>query len=241
MLGTEAMALRLAAAALLGALVGLERERPDRGAGLRTHAVTSVGSCLFMLVSSFGFADLQNHPNVELDPSRVASQVVSGIGFLGAGTIIMRKDVIHGLTTAATLWAVAGIGLACGGGLFAAAAVTALFTLAITIGLRPFEQRLAEVRQPLQRRRVTLRCRAGAEVVGGLEQILADAGVELKQLVIAVEEDASWERVEVTIEPPEESRLLQVVVGFRGLEGVERVTLDSPGGFQKGTAHVNMG
>ena len=91
------MIFRLALATLLGGLVGLERERMERAAGLRTHALVAVGSCLVMLVSAFGFSDAvtANH-TVILDPSRVAAQVVSGIGFLGAGTIILRKNAVRG-------------------------------------------------------------------------------------------------------------------------------------------------
>lgn len=240
MLALEEMALRLVVATVLGALVGLERERPDRGAGLRTHAVTAVGSCLFMLVSSFGFADIQHEPNVSLDPSRVASQVASGIGFLGAGTIIMRKEVIHGLTTAATLWAVAAVGLAAGGGLFPAAVITTVLTLGITLGLRPLEQRLAEVRQPLHGRSITLRCRPGTEIAARLERLLAGAGLEMKQLVVSRGAAEEGDCVEVMVAPCEEALLLRVVEGLRGVEGVTRVTLDSPRGFQKGTTFTNM-
>lgn len=228
-------------AAVLGALVGLERERPDRGAGLRTHAITSVGSCLFMLVSSFGFSDIQHETNVSLDPSRVASQVASGIGFLGAGTIIMRKEVIHGLTTAATLWAVAAVGLAAGGGLFPAAVITTLLTLGISLGLRPVEQRLAEVRWPLHGRTVTLRCRPGTEVVSNLERLLAGAGVELKQLVISRGTAEEGDCVQAVLAPGEEPRLLRLVEGLRGMDGVLRVTLDSRDGFQKETSRDKMG
>ena len=107
--------LRLLAAAGLGAVIGFERERLDRGAGLRTHALVSTASALVIIVSAYGFMDVvtANH-TIVLDPSRIAAQVVSGIGFLGAGTIILRKNAIRGLTTAASVWAVAGIGLAAG-------------------------------------------------------------------------------------------------------------------------------
>src|SRR5579883_350300 len=107
MLRNEEIFLRLFVAALLGALVGWERERGERAAGLRTHALVGLGSALFMVVSSFGFEDTRNMPQVALDPSRVAAQVASGVGFLGGGTIILRREVVRGLTTAASIWAVA--------------------------------------------------------------------------------------------------------------------------------------
>src|SRR4051794_17072968 len=110
--------LRLGVAAVLGSAIGLERERLERAAGLRTHALVSLTACLLMIVSAYGFSDVLNtQPNTTLDPSRIAAQVVTGIGFLGAGVIIFRKNSIRGLTTAASLWAVAAIGLANGGGL----------------------------------------------------------------------------------------------------------------------------
>src|SRR5262245_47878352 len=118
MLPPHEFLLRLAVATLLSALVGAERERADRAAGLRTHALVGVGSCLFMLVSAFGFGDVIGADHVELDPSRIAAQVASGVGFLGAGTIILRRDTVRGLTTAAGIWASAAIGLAVGGGLW---------------------------------------------------------------------------------------------------------------------------
>ena len=106
--------IRLLVAAVLGSLIGLERERLDRGAGLRTHALVATASALIIIVSAHGFSDVLQEGRIVLDPSRVAAQVVSGIGFLGAGTIILRKNAIRGLTTAASVWAVAGIGLAAG-------------------------------------------------------------------------------------------------------------------------------
>ena len=118
--------LRLLAAMAMGGLIGLERELRAKDAGLRTHFLVALGSALFTLVSQYGFgADLK-------DSSRVAAQVVSGIGFLGAGTIIFQKNVVHGLTTAAGLWVTAAIGLSCGTGMFAVAGVT---TVLVMLGL----------------------------------------------------------------------------------------------------------
>ena len=115
--------LRLLAAMAMGGLIGLERELRAKDAGLRTHFLVALGSALSTLVSQYGFgADLK-------DSSRVAAQVVSGIGFLGAGTIIFQKNVVHGLTTAAGLWVTAAIGLSCGTGMFAVAGATTVLVL----------------------------------------------------------------------------------------------------------------
>lgn len=122
--------LRLVVAGLLGTVVGIEREWRVKEAGFRTHFLVSLGSALFMIVSQWGFEEfLAAHDGLRLDPSRVAAQVVSGIGFLGAGTIIFQKQFVRGLTTAAGLWATAGIGLAVGGGMYALGVAAAVLTL----------------------------------------------------------------------------------------------------------------
>lgn len=143
MLSIGEILLRLGLAALFGGFIGLERERKDWAAGLRTHMMVSVGSCLIMIVSSFGFEDILNlgRDNIALDPSRIAAQVVSGIGFIGAGTILfLKQGRIRGLTTAAGLWTVAAIGLATGGGMYFAAAATTVIALAILWALQPLEK-----------------------------------------------------------------------------------------------------
>jgi putative Mg2+ transporter-C (MgtC) family protein len=118
-------------ALVLSTLIGLEREIGKKPAGLRTHALVGVGSAVFMLVSKYGFDDFLDNPHVSLDPSRVAAQIVSGIGFLGGGLIFIRSDAVRGLTTAATIWVTAAIGMACGAGLpVLAAAGTVGFFLA---------------------------------------------------------------------------------------------------------------
>ena len=115
--------LRLLIAGLLGGLIGLERELRAKGAGLRTHFVVALGSALFMLISQYAFGELR------YDASRVAAQVVSGIGFIGAGVIIFQKNAIRGVTTAAGLWVVAAIGLAAGAGMYAVAGAAAILTI----------------------------------------------------------------------------------------------------------------
>ncbi|UNO43070.1 MgtC/SapB family protein [Streptomyces sp. MST-110588] len=107
----------LAIALLLSSLIGLEREVQQKSAGLRTHTLVGVGSALFMEVSVHGFGALLGTDGVALDPSRVAAQIVSGIGFIGGGLIFVKKDAVRGLTTAATIWLTCAIGMACGGGL----------------------------------------------------------------------------------------------------------------------------
>ena len=112
------MLIRIALAGILGGLIGMERQMRAKEAGLRTHILVGIGSAMFMLVSKYGFADMLTSEHVALDPSRVAAQVVSGMGFLGAGTIMIQKQVVKGLTTAAGLWVTAAIGLVIGSGMY---------------------------------------------------------------------------------------------------------------------------
>ena len=126
--------LRLSLAAVLGGMIGFERELREREAGLRTHLLVSLGSALFTIVSAYGFRDFLTSGAVVVrtDPTRIAAQIVTGIGFLGAGAIIRQGFSVRGLTTAATLWVVAAVGLACGAGYYSAAALsTALVLLAL--------------------------------------------------------------------------------------------------------------
>jgi len=141
MLGSNEILIRLSLAALFGALIGLERERKDWSAGMRTHMMVCVGSCLIMIVSIFGFSDILGTEHVVLDPARIAAQVVSGIGFIGAGTILfLKQGIIRGLTTASGLWTVAAIGLAAGGGMYFAAGATTVIALIILWVLQPIER-----------------------------------------------------------------------------------------------------
>ncbi|MCR5661589.1 MAG: MgtC/SapB family protein [bacterium] len=128
--------VRLAAAALLGGLIGLEREKMNRAAGLRTHIMVSLGSALFTILSLYAFRE----PGKVNDPARIAAQIVSGIGFLGAGTIMKHGATVRGLTTAATLWVVAAIGMAAGAGFYACATVTSVTALITLVSLRGLER-----------------------------------------------------------------------------------------------------
>ena len=135
--------IRLTGATLCAGVIGLERERAEMSAGLRTHALVGLGSALIMIASAFGFSDVLGTPNVVLDPSRMAAQVVSGIGFLGAGTILVQQQIVRGLTTAASVWAVAAIGLSIGGGLYVPALIATALALIVLEVMRPLERRLA--------------------------------------------------------------------------------------------------
>ena len=121
--------LRLVVAGILGVLIGLEREYRAKEAGYRTHFLVAVGSALLMIVSQHGFDGMLGKEGVGLDPSRIAAQIVTGIGFIGAGTIILNRQIVRGLTTAAGIWATAGIGMCAGAGMYALAISATVLTL----------------------------------------------------------------------------------------------------------------
>ena len=126
---TTEFIIRLFIAGILGSIIGLDREYRAKEAGYRTHFLVSLGSALIMIVSQHGFGEIIDTPNVNLDPSRIASQVVTGIGFIGAGTIILHKQIVRGLTTAAGIWATSGIGLAIGAGMYELGISATILTL----------------------------------------------------------------------------------------------------------------
>jgi len=169
-------ALLLGVALVLSAAIGLERQLRAKSAGLRTHTLVGVGAALFMLVSKFGFADVTNGSSVVLDPSRVAAQIVSGIGFLGAGAILKYGTSIRGLTTAASLWTAAAIGMAAGAGEWLIAGVG---TFIVLVSLWPLNALIARLHKPGQHA-IKLRLEVGRlEALGDVSRLLADRRIEM--------------------------------------------------------------
>lgn len=222
MLPTYELLARLGLAALLGSAIGFERERLSWTAGLRTHMLVCVGSCLVMVVSAFGFEDALKHPHVILDPSRVAAQVVSGIGFLGAGSILLRGDAVKGLTTAASVWAVAAVGLAVGGGLYVAAIASTVIMLTILAGLKPLAERLRWFHRPVE-----LRMSADRDQVSKaqIDSALRRRSGALRTLVIRQVGEVEDEIV-LTLAPLRPKTVSQLLDALRALPGVRSATLD---------------
>ena len=206
--------MRLVIAALAGSVIGYERERLQWAAGLRTHMLVCVGSCLIVIVSAYGFAEALG-PNVVLDPSRIAAQVVSGIGFLGAGTILLRGEVVKGLTTAASLWAVAAIGLAVGAGLYVAAVATTAIVLVILAGVKPLEER---VRERVQTRQVTVIARRGEMTIATLHDAIGARAGRVRQFVLRPDaDDDTLDRIEVTFTRLPRDAVADIVAKLRAL------------------------
>jgi putative Mg2+ transporter-C (MgtC) family protein len=212
------LVLRLAVATVLGGAIGIERERRERAAGFRTHALVCVASALMMIVSTYGFP---NQFEDALDPSRIAAQVVSGIGFLGAGVIIFRKNTVRGLTTAASVWAVSGIGLAAGGGMYAAAIFGALFMLLIQAGLRPVERRLFAHHS--RHHRLVLHVSHSRSLFEEIQHIAANTpGFRLLSLDFDMEGEHQMV-VELTIEVAKIDDVVSLVRQFREVDGVTKL------------------
>jgi putative Mg2+ transporter-C (MgtC) family protein len=193
--------LRVVVAAGLGGAVGLERELREREAGFRTHLLVSVGSCLFTLVSAYGFNEfLTGGGNVvRTDPTRIAAQIVTGVGFLGAGAIIRQGFSVRGLTTAATLWVVAAIGMASGAGYFSAAVITTALVLFSLWPLRIFTFRVMTRLRP-ETDRLLVQLPSGESPAPLLEKLEALGG-SLQSLEVGHEADRRTVVVDVTLPP----------------------------------------
>jgi putative Mg2+ transporter-C (MgtC) family protein len=160
-LGWDGALVRLGVAALLGGLVGLERELDEKAAGLRTHMLVAAGSALFTLVSAYGFHEFLTRGGavVRADPSRIAAQIVTGIGFLGAGVIFRQGLNVKGLTTAASLWLVAAVGMAAGAGFWEGAVIATIIAL---VSLRPLEWAKERLLPPRSRGQLLIQLAEGA-------------------------------------------------------------------------------
>ena len=222
MLAPEQIILRLLVATILGAVVGLERERLEWAAGLRTHALVCVGAALFMIVSAYGFAEALGSSDVVLDPSRVAAQVASGIGFIGAGTIILRREIVRGLTTAASIWAVAAIGLAAGGGMYLAAVVTTVLALVILAVVKPVEWRLFKHRRA---RQVSLTVDLQEISLSDIKAEIEAANLRLDRMVIRSSDSPEADRVELFLaRGSSEEQLLSLLEALRRMAGIRAIS-----------------
>lgn len=179
------IALRLGLAVFLGGVVGFERERHNRPAGFRTHILVCVGSALVMLVSAYGFTGDLAYLGDGVDPSRIAAQVVTGVGFLGAGTILRHGNTITGLTTAASLWVVSGIGLAAGIGFYIGAVLTTFMVLASLIVLRSMEASFARMKRL---RRLWIRGIDQPGLIGRLGSVMGEMGININKVELSESE-----------------------------------------------------
>jgi putative Mg2+ transporter-C (MgtC) family protein len=213
--------LRLVLAAAFGGALGLERELREREAGLRTHLLVSVGSALFTIVSAYGFREFLNSGEsvVRADPTRIAAQIVTGIGFLGAGAIIRQGLSIRGLTTAATLWVVAAIGMAVGAGYYSAAAATTVVALIALWPLRMLAWRVVR-RFRGDTGLLLVQLPAGespAKVIDAVE------GVEVRIESVEITHENNHRNVQLTLELRREGIARDLVARIADIENVLEV------------------
>jgi putative Mg2+ transporter-C (MgtC) family protein len=213
------MAGKLGLAALLGGLVGLEREMHSQPAGLRTHMIVALGSCLLMLVS-IHMADIG--PN-KSDPGRIAAQVVAGVGFLGAGAIMRSGLSVRGLTTAACLWTVAAIGLAVGSNYWRAALVTTLLVLIATAVFQKIERRFTKGRSF---RRFIVHAKDSAVLVSQLETVMARSGIGVREVDLQRDLVEKKLQVSITATCPETADIDKLSRDLSALPDVEKVEID---------------
>jgi putative Mg2+ transporter-C (MgtC) family protein len=168
-------------ALVLCSLIGLERELKQKSAGLRTHTLVGVGAALFLLVSKYGFTDVLAEGRIVLDPSRMAAQIVSGIGFIGGGLIFVRRDVVRGLTTAAVVWMSVAVGCACAAGLPLLAVVVTAAHFLVVYGYPPLIRLATRTRPATSAVRVTYR--DGEGVLRTVLELSTRSGYSVEQAV----------------------------------------------------------
>lgn len=186
---------RLLLSAILGGFIGLERESHGRPAGLRTHILVSLGACLVMLLSTVGLSGMGR----PYDPGRLAAQVISGIGFLGAGTIMREGVSVRGLTTAASLWVVSGIGLAIGAGFYTGAVITTVFSVATLILLEYVERRY--ISSKLSSLHITVENEPGK--LGHIYQTVGNVGINVKNIELEIDEGKNQANIVMTFDSTE--------------------------------------
>ncbi|MHB8060356.1 MAG: MgtC/SapB family protein [Gaiellaceae bacterium] len=208
--------LRLALAAGLGGAIGIERELRDRYAGLRTHLLVSLGSALFTLVSAYAWTGFEFGGGVSYDPTRIAAQVVTGIGFLGAGAIMRQGISVHGLTTAATLWMSAAVGMTAATGFYAVAALATAVTLVVLWPLRIFERRYID-RMRTSSAHVVVDLKLGSDATSVLRYLESERAVLVG---VKVHDEAGERKLAADLELERDVRMVEIINGLLGMDGV---------------------
>jgi putative Mg2+ transporter-C (MgtC) family protein len=215
-LGWAEILARLALAAGLGGLIGIERELRDRYAGLRTHILVSLGAALFTLVSAYAWTGFKFGSGVSYDPTRIAAQVVTGIGFLGAGAIMRQGISVHGLTTAATLWMAAAIGMTSASGFYSAAVLATAVTLVALWPLRIFERRYID-RARMSSAHVIVELELGSDAASVLIYL---ERARAKIVGVQIHDEAERRTLAADVELHRDVRMVEIVNGLLALQGV---------------------
>ena len=231
--------LRLAVAIALGSLVGIEREIHEHSAGMRTIALVTLGCSLFTIVSAYGFLDLLGTLHLTLDPTRIASYIVAGIGFLGAGTIFMSREGerIKGLTTAATIWVMAAIGIACGAGLLVEAIVTTALVMIVLVVFRAIEQ-LILPRAQANRQHIRVEAEeVTGQLIATIYETCAASSVSIEKLRISATQDG--QAIEMACQAASASSLGNAIGSLHKLPGVRDIHASLTSDNKELAARVN--
>lgn len=233
------MVLRLVLAAGLGAVIGVEREWRDRTAGLRTHMLVCLGSAVFTIMSAYGFqAWYESVPpdqrsTIVSDPTRIAAQIVTGIGFLGAGAIFRSDDGVKGLTTAASLWMMAATGLAVGAGYYELAVAATVLMLLVLVALRQVSGRIKEMNRSEQTPLEVIV--SGPTAIGMVLDAIANAGGSVSDFTASIlRRDRPSRRLTFDLSLPSDASVSELVGRLALLEGVDAVSardVPAPGGL----------
>ncbi|MDD2401627.1 MAG: MgtC/SapB family protein [Clostridia bacterium] len=215
------VSLRLFLAAFLGGIIGLERESLNKSAGFRTHILVSLGSCLIMLTSIDIFERVGH--GVVGDPARIAAQVVSGIGFLGAGTILRSGFEVKGLTTAASLWVVAGIGLAVGIGNYFASVVATVIVFLILVYMPRIEAKLRHSDSKIMKIEIKMLDKPGQ--LGLVTSVLGNFSVDIRNVEINEEREKDYIKVLFMTNVPSGIKESEILENINNIEGVNQIVL----------------
>src|SRR5947209_8508464 len=215
--------LRLAVALLLGAVVGFEREQKEHAAGLRTLALVSLGCALFTIISAYGFLELLTIPHTTIDPTRIASYIVAGIGFLGGGTIFLSRqnEKVKGLTTAATIWVIAAVGIACGVGMILEALVTTGMVLFILF-LLPLGERAILPPPSSNIRHLHIKASSiSGQLISDIYETCTNNKITIEKLIIIQEQGE--EEIGIVCRISDQQTIARVIGDLHSLSGVKTI------------------
>ncbi len=223
MISFPVILLRLAVALLLGAVVGFEREQKEHAAGLRTLALVSLGCALFTIISAYGFLELLTIPHTTLDPTRISSYIVAGIGFLGGGTIFLSRqnEKVKGLTTAATIWVIAAVGIACGIGMILPAVVTTAMVLVILF-LLPLGERTILPPPSSNLRHLHIRVASiSGQLISDIYDICTNNKITIEKLTILPAQGE--DEIGITCLIPDQETIARAIGDLHSLSGIKAI------------------
>ena len=221
------VAIRVLSALLLGFAIGLEREMTNKYAGLRTNILVCLGACIFTIISIYGFPEVTVISGQEFgtrDTARVAAQVVTGIGFIGGGTVLRHGATVFGLTTAATLWVSAAIGMACGAGMYSVAIIATILSILVLISVRFFEKNvLVSSTKNTKRLKVNIACEN--EKSSKIYDYLIENYSSLREISKKMNKDETLTKINVILDVTGRNPIQSMYKNFQKIDGIESISI----------------